>query len=81
MEATLSFKGNVIVYLRERGIIIERTEQDGENHSIICHIPESQNEEVKILQEEMEKTLDVVMMHSGLFGMNVWIVEDKNLEE
>ncbi len=76
----LSFKGKIVVSLRELGVNVGTIEQNGTDESIVLHIPEEQNTEVEKIKEEMEKFFDVTMMQSNMFGYNVWIVESNNLE-
>lgn len=77
----MEFRNKVKDYLEKNGITVERIEQKGEVASIVCHIPKSDNEKVEKLKEEMEKELNVVVVASNNYGMNVIIVESNDLEE
>ena len=77
----MKFKEKIQEYLRNKNIVVGTIEQDGEVESIICHILKSENEKVNLIKDEMEKELDVAIMLSDMFGMNVIIIESNNLGE
>ena len=76
----MKYKEKVKKYFTDRGIRVGHIEQKGETESIVCHIPEEQNEEIVTMKDEMEKELNVAVMQSEMFGMNVVIVESKDIE-
>ncbi len=76
----MDFKEKVKQYLSQGGIYVKQIEQEGATESIVCHISKDANEKVKQIKEVMEKDLDVQVMLSNDFGMNVVIVESNNLE-
>jgi uncharacterized lipoprotein len=75
------FKAKIVEYLKEKGVEVERVEQQGETESIVCHIKEADNDKVASLMPEMEKELGVATMMDDSYGMNVLIVEAMELEE
>ncbi len=76
----MDFKEKVKQYLSQGGIYVKQIEQESATESIVCHISKDANEKVKQIKEVMEKDLDVQVMLSNDFGMNVVIVESNNLE-
>jgi len=76
----MAFKETVVDYLKKRGVQVSRVEQDGDNESIVCHVPQSDNIKVANLRDVMEKALNVAVLQSDSFGMNVVIVESNDLE-
>lgn len=76
----MDFKSKVTEYLKEHGVTVQRVEQEGDTPSIVCHVPQSDNIKIANLKDVMEKVLDVAVLQSDSFGMNVVIVEDNNLE-
>lgn len=77
----MDFKNKVVNYFKENGVQVSRVEQEGDTSSIVCHVPQSDNIKIANLKDRMEKVLDVVMIQSDSYGMNVVIVESNNLEE
>jgi hypothetical protein len=75
------FKAKIVEYLKEKGVEVEKVEQEGETESIVCHIKEEDNNKVNLFKIEMEKELNVMTMMSDSYGMNVLIVEAMELEE
>lgn len=76
----MDFKEKVVSYLKEHGVTVNRTEQDGDL-SIVCHVDPKDNINIANLKDAMEKVLDVVVVQSDAFGMNVVIVESNDLGE
>lgn len=75
----MTFKDRVREYLKEKHVAVGRIEQDGEIESIVCHIMEDDNSKFEDFKYQMEEELNVVAMQSNGFGMNVIIVESKDL--
>lgn len=74
------FKEKVLKYLTENQIVVSKVEQEEEVDSLVCHIDDSLNDKIESIKEKMEKDLDVYVVLSGNYGMNVVIIESKNLE-
>lgn len=77
----MDFKNKVVEYLKEHGVTVTRTEQKGTDASIVCHVPQSDNIKIANLKDTMEKVLDVAVVQSDSFGMNVVIVEVNDMDE
>lgn len=77
----MDFKNKVVDYFKEHGVIVSRVEQEGDTRSIVCHVPQSDNIKIANLKDVMEKVLDVAVLQSDSYGMNVVIVEDNNLDD
>jgi hypothetical protein len=76
----MEYKEKVLEALKEKGIIVLGIEQEGDTRSIVCHINKSDTSRIDEIKEELEKKLDSIIISSDMYGMNVLIVEDKNLE-
>ena len=70
------FEEKVEAKLKELGITIKKKEKDSDL-SIIFHIPAADNLKIKKEKDNLEKELNAIVDISGLFGMNVLIVESK----
>lgn len=77
----MDFKNKVVDYFKEHGVTVSRVEQEGDTRSIVCHVPPTDNIKIANLKDIMEKVLDVAVLQSDSYGMNVVIVEDNNLED
>lgn len=76
----MDFKNKVVEYFKEHGVQVSRVEQEGDTASIVCHVPQSDNIKIANLKDVMEKVLDVAVVQSDSFGMNVVIVEANDLD-
>jgi hypothetical protein len=76
----MEFRNKAVKYLKELGVTVERVEQRGEDRSIVCHIPKSDNEKITENQSKIENGLDVVVALSDFSGFNVVIIEANDLE-
>lgn len=77
----MEFKKQVTDYLKEHGVTVQRVEQEGDDKSIVCHVPQSDNIKISNLKDTMETVLDVAVLQSDSFGMNVVVVEANDLDE
>lgn len=77
----MDFKKEVVDYFKQHDIVVNQVEQEGNTKSIVCHVAQSDNIKIANLKDTMEKVLDVAVLQSDSFGMNVVIVESNNLEE
>lgn len=76
----MTFKETVVDYLKKHGVEVSRVEQDGDVESIVCHVDPKDNIKIANLKDTMETTLDVAVLQSDSFGMNVVVVESNELE-
>jgi len=76
----MEFKEKITNYFQDKGVAVGKVEQEDNAESIVCHVEVSDNEKVSFLKEEMEKELDVAVIQSDMYGMNVVIVESNILE-
>lgn len=76
----MDFKEKVRNYLAEKNVAVGRIEQEGNNESIVCHILPEDNTKVREFSNQMEADLDVAVVLTNMYGMNVVIVESNNLE-
>ena len=76
----MNFKTKVQDYFTKNGVTVSRIEQQGDTESIVCHINKSDNNKVTSIQKQMEKDLDVTIVLSDSYNMNVVIVESNDLE-
>jgi len=76
----MNFKEKVVDYLSKNNVEVERVEQNGEVESIICHIPKDANDVVDGIKTKMEEELNVAVLRTDNYGMNVVIVEANDLE-
>ena len=77
----MEFKETISKYFEKNDIKINKIEQEGNNKSIVVHINKSDNEKINSIREKMEKDLNVAIVLSDMYGMNVVIVESNNLEK
>ncbi len=77
----MEFKKTVVKYLKDHGVEVQRVEQEGDNKSIVCHVAQADNIKIANLKDTMEKVLDVAVVQSDMFGMNVVVVEANDLDE
>ena len=75
----MDFKNKVVKYFKEHDITVNRVEQESDL-SIVCHVPQSDNVKIANIKDVMEKVLDVVVVQSDMFGMNVVVVESNDLD-
>lgn len=72
------FENKIRKYFEEKGVVLGKME--GEDNSLVFHIASDMNDKVAGLISNMEKTLNVAVMLSSDFGMNVVIVEEQEDE-
>lgn len=77
----MEFKSEVTKYLTDHGVTVNQVEQEGENRSVVCHVPQADNIKIANLKDVMEKMLNVMVLQSNSFGMNVVVVEANDLDE
>lgn len=77
----MEFKEKIVKYFKEHDVTVTRVEQEGDTASIVCHVPQSDNIKIANLKDAMEKVLNVAVLQSDMFGFNIVVVEDNNLEE
>lgn len=77
----MEFKNKVVEYFKDHGVTVSRVEQEGDNKSIVCHVPMADNIKIANLKDTMEKVMDVAVLQSDSFGMNVVVVEANDLGE
>ena len=77
----MEFKNKIQNYLSKKiDILIQQVEQEGDNESIVLHIAKEDNAKIEAIKDEMEKELDVAVVQSDMYEMNVVIVESNQLE-
>jgi hypothetical protein len=81
MSINMEFKNKIVEYFKDHGVIVSRVEQEGTDRSIVCHVSKDDNIKIANMKDTMETVLNVAVLQSDSFGMNVVIVEDNDLEE
>ena len=76
----MKFKEKIQEYLKTKNIAVGKIEQDGGVESVVFHILKEDNEKVDKIKDEMEKELNVAVLRSENYGMNVVIVEANDLD-
>ena len=74
------FKEKITKHLKEKGINVIRTEQEGDTESVVFHISKEDNKKIEDIKSEMESKFDVAVLLSDMGGFNVVIVESNDLE-
>ena len=79
MSETPTFQEKVSAKLESIGITLGKIEADNPE-SLVYHIPNSQNQVIAEKKTELEAELNAIVEQTDMFGMNVVIVESKDLE-
>lgn len=77
----MNFTKAVKEYFSKHGVDVIRVEQKGDDKSIACHVPASDNIKIANLKDAMEEALDVALLQTDMFGMNVVIVEANDMDD
>lgn len=76
----MEFKEKVLKYLENNNVKVGKIEQEGNTESIVCHISTTENKKIEEIKNNMEEELNVIVQESNMFGMNVVLVESKDIE-
>jgi hypothetical protein len=77
----VEYRRKVVEYITNLGINVQRVEQEGNNESIVCHIPKEDNNKITDNQSKIESDLNSAVLLSNSYGMNVVVIESNNIDE